>query len=119
MEEYVIALIVGIVLCGLGILMMFTNLLNFIIARFESFQKAIRKKEFNVDKEGLSKFYAILWIVLGVLLIIGAIIGFINHESYESFSMWIFVVIIAIGFIGILYCNISNRFIQYKEQPLT
>ncbi|MHA1912476.1 MAG: hypothetical protein ACTSYA_12375 [Candidatus Kariarchaeaceae archaeon] len=119
MEEYAIALIVGIVLCGLGILMMFTNLLIFIIARFESFHKVIRKKEFKVDKEGLSKFYAILWIVLGVLLIIGAIIGFISHESYESFSMWLFVVIIAIGFTGILYCNISNRFIQYEEQPLT
>lgn len=118
MEEHAITLIIGIVLCGLGILVMFTNLLNFFIARFEFFHKAIRKKEFSVDREGLSKFYAILWIVLGVPLIIGAIIGFINPESYKSFSMWLYIVILAIGFIGILYCNFSNRFIQYEEQPL-
>ena len=118
MEEYAITLILGIILCVIGILMVFTGLLNFLVARFEFFHKIIRKKKFSVDKEGLSKFYAILWIVLGVPLIFGAIIGFINPESYKSISMWLYMVILAIGFLGILYCNVSNRFIQYEEQPL-
>lgn len=42
-------LIVGIVLCVLGV-----------FSRYEGFQKAIRKKKLSVDKEGVVKFYSII-----------------------------------------------------------
>jgi hypothetical protein len=86
--------------------------LEFLIDRYEWFQRVIRKKEFSVDRERLSDYYAILFFVLGIPLLIGAIIGFINPDLYETFSIWLFVAVAAVGFIGILYCNISNRFIK-------
>ena len=57
----IITLIVGLVLCVLGLLML-AGLLNFIIDRYEGFHQAVRKKEFSVDKKGLAKFYAILYL---------------------------------------------------------
>ncbi|MCK5304218.1 MAG: DUF3784 domain-containing protein [Candidatus Heimdallarchaeota archaeon] len=108
------ALIVGIILCALGILMIFGQP-SFLIARYETFQKFIRKKMVGVDKEGLSKFYSILFVVTGVPLIIGAIIGFINPDIYELFSIWLYIALAGIGIIGIVYCNVGKRFIKYKE----
>jgi len=110
----VYALIVGIVLCALGILMIFGQP-SFLIARYETFQKAIRKKMVSVDKEGLSKFYSVMFIVTGVPLIIGAIIGLINPEIYELFSIWLYIALAVIGIIGIAYCNVGKRFIKYEE----
>jgi len=112
MEIY--ALIIGIVLCVLGILMI-VGQLNFLIDRYEGFHKVIRKKKFSVDKEGLSKFYSILFFVLGVPLLIVAIIGFIIPDSFKLISTWIYVALLVIGIIGILYCNLSNRFIKPLE----
>lgn len=112
MEVY--SLIIGIVLWVLGFLMIF-GWLDFLINRYEVFHKAIRKKEFSVDREGLSKFYSILFFVLGTPLLIGAIIGFINSELYKTFSIWLFVAVAVIGMIGIVYCNVSSRFIRPLE----
>ncbi len=112
MEVY--SIIISIVLFILGFLMTFGQL-NFLIDRYEVFHKAIKKKEFSVDREGLSNFYAILFFVLGIPLLIGAIIGFINPELYETFSVWLFVAVAVVGIIGILYCNISDRFIRSIE----
>jgi len=112
MEIY--ALIIGIVLCVLGILMKL-GWLKFLIDRYEGFHKAIRKNKFSVDKEGLSKFYSILFFVIGVPLLIVAIIGFIIPDSFKLISTWIYVVLIVIGISGILYLNISNRFIKPFE----
>ncbi len=109
MEIY--ALTIGLVLCVLGILMK-VGWLNFLIDRYEGFQKAIRRKKFSVDKEGVSKFYSILFFVLGVPLLIVAIFGFIIPDSFELISTWIFVVLIVIGISGILFLNLSNRFIK-------
>lgn len=108
------ALIAAIVLFGLGFLMLL-GFLNFILLRYEFFQRAVRKKDFSVDKDGLSKFYSILFFATGTPLLIGAIIGFINPEMFDLFSIWLFVAVAAIGIIGILYCNISNRFIVFPE----
>ena len=74
MDEYI--LIVGIVLCALGVLTK-VGWLNFLISRYEWFQKVIRKKEFSLDKEGVTNFYIILFFVIGVHLLILGIIGFI------------------------------------------
>ena len=88
---------------------------KFLIARYEAFQKFIRRKEISVDGEGLSKFYSILFFVTGIPLLIGAIIGFINAEIFKEFSLWLVIAIAAIGVIGILYCNVSKRFLKYLE----
>ena len=98
----------------IGFLMLF-GLLDFLINRYEAFHRAVRKKEFSVDREGLSNFYSILFFVVGIPLLIGAIIGFTNPAHYEGFSIWLFVAVVAIGIVGILYANISKRFIKTLE----
>ncbi|NVM16987.1 MAG: hypothetical protein HWN80_04675 [Candidatus Lokiarchaeota archaeon] len=112
--EIIYVLIIGIVLCVLGILMR-VGWLNFLIDRYEGFQKVIRRKKFSVDREGVSKFYTGLFFVLGASLLIVAIIGFITLDSYKLISIWIYLAIIAIGITGILYLNLSNRFIKPLE----
>ena len=112
MEVYF--LIISIVLFVLGFLMIFGQL-KFLIARYEAFKKFIRRKEISVDGEGLSKFYSILFFVTGIPLLIGAIIGFINAEIFKEFSLWLVIAIAAIGVIGILYCNLSKRFLKPLE----
>ncbi len=107
----IIALIIGIVLCLLGLLMI-VNQQNFMINRFEGFHKAIRKKEISVNKEGLSKFYAIYFFVIAVPILVLAIIGFIKPDIFELIYIWMFVAVAALGVIGILYCNLSNQFIK-------
>ena len=109
MDNY--PLIVGIVLCVFGILIK-VGWLNFLIDRYEWFHKAIRKKKFSVDKEGLSKFYSILFFALGVPLLIVAIIGYIIPDIYKVISTWTYIAVLAIGITGILYINLSNRFIK-------
>jgi len=76
----------------LGILMK-VGWLNFLISRYEGFQKAFRKKEFTVDKEGVSNFYSILFFVTGIPLLIGAIIGFIKPDLSKDIYIWIFVAV--------------------------
>lgn len=111
----VIALTVGIVLCLLGFFVILSPT-NILVSRFEGFHKAIRrKKKISVDKEGLSKFYAIMFFVLSIPLLIGAIIGFINPDIFKLFSTWLLVAVAVLGLLGILYCNISNRFIKPLE----
>ena len=108
----IIALVIGIVLCLLGIIMLIFPR-NFIIDRFEGFHKAIRrKKEIVVNKEGLSKFYAILYFVLAIPLLILGIIGFINTDLSITIYIWIFVAVAVFGVIGILYCNLTKQFIK-------
>jgi hypothetical protein len=106
--------IAGIVLFVLGVLMK-VGWLNFLIDRYEGFQKAIRRKKFRVDREGVSKYYSILFFVLGGLLMIVAIFGFIFPDGYKSISIWIYLALLVIGISGILYLNISNRFIKPLE----
>ena len=109
MENY--ALIIGIVLCVLGVLMRI-GWLNFLIDRYEGFHKAIRKKQVSVDREGVSKFYTILFFVIGGPLLIVAIIGFISPESYNYISFWVFLTIVAIGITSIFYLNVSKRYLK-------
>ncbi|MHA1953538.1 MAG: DUF3784 domain-containing protein [Candidatus Heimdallarchaeaceae archaeon] len=112
MEVYV--LIAGIILFILGFLMIFGQP-SFILARYETFQKIIRRKEISVDKEGLSKFYSILFFISGTPLLIGAIIGLIRTDMDIWIFIWLFIAVAIIGVIGILYCNISNKFIKTLE----
>lgn len=108
------ALIIAIVLFALGFLMIL-GWLNFIIYRYEFFQRIFRKKDFSVNKEGLSKYYSILFFVTGTPLLIGAVIGLINPDMFSLFSTWLFVAVAAIGIVGIVYCNVSNRFMKTLE----
>lgn len=111
MEDY--TLIVGIVLCVLGVLTK-VGWLNFLIARYEWFQKAIRKNEFSVDKERVVNFYLILFFVIGVPFLILGIIGFIVPID-ENITFWIIIALVAIGVLGIIYLNASKRFIKPLE----
>ena len=111
MEEYL--LIIGIVLCALGVLMK-VGWLNFLIARYEWFQKAIRKKKFSVDKEGVAKFYSILFFVIGVPLLILGITGVIVPVD-KKITFWIIIALLAIGIPGIIYLNASKRFLKPLE----
>ena len=112
MEIYV--LIAGIILMILGFLMIF-RWIDFLLIRYESFQKFVRKKELRANKNALSKFYSITFFALSIPLIIGAIIGLLNSEISDMFYVWLMVGIAAVGIITILYCNISTRFIVYDS----
>jgi len=103
-------LIVGIILCLLGLLMLL-GLLNFLIKRYEWFHNSIRKRKISVKGDVLSKFYAMLFFITGIPLVIGEIIGFVYSDVYKLFSIWLYITIAVIGVIGILYCNISTNFI--------
>ena len=107
-------LIVGIILGLLGFLMLL-GALNFIIKRYEWFHNAVRKQKITVEKNALSKFFASLLFVTGVPLVIGGIIGFINQDLFKIFSLWLYIAVGVIGIIGILYCNLSRRFIKPNE----
>jgi len=113
----IFALIVGIVLCLLGVFVIVFRE-NFIVKRFEAFHKGIRKKKISINKKGLSIFYAILYFTVAIPLLVLAIIGFINPNLSEMVFVWVFVAVAATGLIGILYCNLSKRFIQPLEQPV-
>jgi len=115
----IISLVTGIVLCLLGIFMIISQQ-NFIVNRYEGFHKAIRRnKKISIEKERLAKFYAILYFVLAVPLLVCAIIGFIKPDVFELIYIWLFVAVGALGLIGIFYCNLSKRFIQPLEEIRT
>jgi len=110
LESYL--LYIGLILCVLGILMR-AHRLDFIIGRYEGFHKVIRKKTLSVDREGLSKYYSNLFLILGSILLIAAIIHLIKPEISELITLWIYVAVLVVGIIGILYCNLTNRFLKY------
>ncbi|MHA1127047.1 MAG: hypothetical protein ACTSO7_16220 [Candidatus Heimdallarchaeota archaeon] len=115
-EITIITLIVGIVLILLGMYVIVYRQ-NFIVKRFEGFHKSIRrKKKISVNLEGLSIFYAILYFIVAIPLLVIAIIGFIDTELPFMDFVWVFVAVAIVGVIGILYCNLSKRFIQPLEQ---
>ncbi|MHA1258525.1 MAG: hypothetical protein ACTSSG_00785 [Candidatus Heimdallarchaeaceae archaeon] len=114
MEITYIFLIVGIVLCTLGILMIFGQP-SILLARYEWFHKLIRKKMKSADRKLLSKWYSILFFVAGIPLTIGAIVGLILPDTFELFYLWL---LLATGIVGLsigIYFNISKRFIVYEE----
>lgn len=111
------SLYVGLILCFLGILMR-ARKLDFLMARYEFFQMAIRKKNLSVDRERLSKFYSYFFIILGGILLIAAIIQFIIPEMSKGITFWIFIVVAAVGIIGILYCNLTNRYLKYDSNDI-
>jgi len=106
----VYTLIAGIVLCVLGIMMLVWTK-NFILMRFESFHKFIRKNEIEIKYRRLAVFNAILYFVTAIPLLTTAIIGFVIEIPYMTY-VWIFIAVAVFGLVGILYSNISNQFIQ-------
>lgn len=108
--EY-ISLLVGIVLSIMAILMR-ARKLNFLISRFRSFQKAIRRKQIAVDEKQVSIFYSTLFFVLAIVLFIGTIGQFMNSDNSELISWWTWIVCIVIGISGMLYLNLNKRFIK-------
>ena len=58
-------LIAGIVLCALGILMLFGQP-SFLLARYEWFQKLFRKNMIRADRKAISRFYSLLFFVPGL-----------------------------------------------------
>ena len=105
--------IAGLVLCALGILMIFGQP-SFLLVRYEWFQKLFRKTMTSANRKTLSKWYAILFLVTGLPLSIGAIVGYIVPDTFELFSLWLLVTVGIIGIIIVLYINVSKRFIIYE-----
>jgi hypothetical protein len=110
----IVSLSIGIVLFMLGIMMLIWTK-NFIIMRFEGFHKAIRKKEIDIKYRRLAVYNAILYFIMAIPLLSIAIIGFVNEMEYLTY-VWVFVPVAVLGLIGILYSNISKKFIQPIEQ---
>lgn len=111
--EAIYFLIAGIVLCALGILMIFGQP-SFLLARYEWFQKLFRRNMKSADRERLSKFYSILFFVTGIPLTVGAIIGLIVPDTFELFYLWLLLALGVIGISIVLYFNVSKRFIIYE-----
>jgi hypothetical protein len=88
--------------------------LNFLIDRHEGFHKAIRIKKIFVDRKEVSKYYSILFFGLGIYLLIVAIIGFLLPEILTLISILI-IVALEMGITGIIYLNVSKRFIKSPE----
>lgn len=103
-------LIAGIILLILGILMKLRKI-DFLIDRFQWFQKLIRKDDIEVDRDRLAKFYAYLYIIVAVFLLTGAIIIFIVPDNVDTINLWTMLVTVIVGISGILYCNLSKRFL--------
>ncbi|MHA1521736.1 MAG: DUF3784 domain-containing protein [Promethearchaeota archaeon] len=112
MEGY--SLYTGIILCVLGILMR-AKKLNFLLLRYEGFQKVIRRRMVKVDKESLTRFYFIGLILIGGLLMITGMIQLLKPKGYEIITTWMWISVLAIGISGMLYCNITSRFLVDED----
>ncbi|WP_371805111.1 DUF3784 domain-containing protein [Candidatus Lokiarchaeum ossiferum] len=108
-------LIAVIILFILGILMKLRKI-DFLIDRFQWFQKLIRKEDIEVNRNRLATFYSYLYFVIAIFLLIGAIILFIDPENGENINLWTVIVTVILGMSGILYCNLSKRFIISSKQ---
>ena len=112
-ENYYIFIGVGIILCLLGILMKIRKI-DFLLSRYESFHKFLRKGVIGVDKDKLAKYYVFEFLLIGGLLLITGIIHLIVSINFEFNMSWIYIAIISIGIIGMLYLNFTNRFLEIK-----
>ncbi len=103
-------LITGTILFIFGILMKLRKI-DFILDRFQGFHEIIRKKEIEVKRDRLATFYSYLYIVIAIILLIGAIITYINPEIVNKINLWTAIAAAIVGIGGILYCNLSKRFL--------
>jgi len=85
------ALYIGIALCILSILMRLRKL-DFFLGRYE----------------GLSKYYSILYLVVGVILLIGGVIILIGPNNVDTITNVTYIVVIVIGLLGMLYLNLTD-----------
>ncbi|MHA1619632.1 MAG: DUF3784 domain-containing protein [Promethearchaeota archaeon] len=108
------SLVIGLLLIILGGLMRMRKG-DFLLSRYESFHKIIRKKQFTLDREGLSRFYTVFYWIEGTLFIIIALLEFIEAFTSESSSIWAYGFAIAFGILGILYCNITTKFLNFED----
>ncbi|MHA1929395.1 MAG: hypothetical protein ACTSV2_12540 [Candidatus Thorarchaeota archaeon] len=106
-------LIIGLILIILAMSMRFRKV-DFLIDRFSFFQKVIRKGNFEVDREALSKYYSVLFSVPGVILLIGTVLLYIYPSIYDTLSPILWITLISIAILGILYANVSKRFLVYE-----
>ena len=113
---HVYTLIAGIILCLLG-LMMLVWTKNFIVLRYEGFQKLVRKQEFEIKYKKLNVFIAILYFIIAIPILIVGIIGFVTELDTMIF-VWTFFASGALGIIGSLFVNISRQFIRPLDQKI-
>jgi hypothetical protein len=108
------ALYIGIALCVLSILMRL-GMLDFLLGRYEGFQKVFRKRSFNLDRKGLSNYYSILFLVVGALLLIGGVIILIGPNNVDIITNVTYIVVIVIGLFGMLYLNLTSKFLNIDD----
>ena len=108
------SLIIGLFLIILGVLMKMRKV-DFLLSRYESFHKIFRKKQFTLDREGLSRHYTVFYWIEGSLFLIIALLEFIEAFTSENSSIWAYSFAIALGILGILYCNITTKFLNFED----
>jgi len=107
-------LIIGIILIILAIFMRFRKI-DWLIDRFSFFQKIIRKGNFEVDREALSRYYSVLFSVPGVILLIGTVLLYIYPSYNDTISPLMWITLISIAIVGIFYANVSKKFLIFES----
>ena len=76
--------------------------------------KIVQKNHEECKSKNTIEIYAIMFLVTGIPLSIGAIVGYIVPDTFKLVDLWL---MLAVGVIGIsiaLYINVSKRFIIYE-----
>lgn len=103
--EYVLIMIILWVMA----ILMWIRKFDILIFRYEGFQKVIRKRSFTVNKEGVAKYYSIVFGIAGFVPL------FYMLSSEVDFLIWV-VYGLFIALIGsIVYLNITNRYLTFSE----
>ncbi len=115
MNHELISLMIGIILFMLGIMyLLWTK--NFIVLRYEAFQRLIRRnKELKAKYKKYNIYQAITSFIGVIPLVITAIIGFATSEIAEMTFIWVYLGVAGYAIIVNLYVTISKQFIQTIE----
>lgn len=101
-------------MCLMGLLLVIGRF-KFLIDKYEFFHNRIRRKNIIVDRERLTRSFAILYFSTGIPIIITSVIGLIYSEIYKLISLWFWIALAVIAIIGVTYLNVSKRYIKTIE----
>jgi hypothetical protein len=106
---------VAIVLCILAILFR-VDKLGFIISRYRSFQRFIRRRKLDVDRKAVTICYSNIILIGALILFIGIIAQLMFPIDSEVISFWTWIAIIPYAICAELYITINKRFIIEIEE---
>lgn len=103
--EYVLTMLILWVMA----ILMWIRKFDILIYRYEGFQKVIRKRSFTVNKEGVAKYYSIVFVIAGFVPI------FYMLSSDTDYLIWVAYGLFVALFGSIVYLNITNRYLSFDE----